>query len=76
MCQEHPFQSIKNWNKMERNMKKGLTKRYRKFGWDFFELLDLRRQTKVREKHKKSFSKRARAFEKEQFRNEVLKNIE
>lgn len=49
-------------------MKKGLTKRYRKFGWEFFELLDWRRQTKIRKKYKRSFSKRARAFEKEQLR--------
>lgn len=57
-------------------MKRGLTKRYRIFGWEFMELLDWRRQTKVRKKYKKSFSKRARAFENEQFRNEVLKNME
>ncbi len=57
-------------------MKKGLTKRYKKFGWEFFELLDWRRQMKIRNKYKKSFTKRARVFEKEQFRNEILKNIE
>ena len=44
-------------------MKRGLTKRYRKFGWEFFELLDWRREVKVRKKYKKSFSKRARALE-------------
>ena len=55
-------------------MKKGLTKRYRKFGWEFFELLDWRRKVKVRKKYKKSFSKRARAFEKIDVRNEVLNN--
>ena len=31
-------------------MKRGLTKRYRKFGWEFFELLDWRREVKVRKK--------------------------
>ena len=57
-------------------MKKGLTKRYRKFGWEFFELLDWRREVKVRKKYKKSFSKRARAFENRDVRNEILNNIE
>ena len=57
-------------------MKRGLTKRYRKFGWEFFELLDWRREVKVRKKYKKSFSKRARAYENRDVRNEVLNNIE
>ena len=56
-------------------MKKGLTKRYRKFGWEFFELLDWRREVKVRKKYKKSFSKRVRAYENRYVRNEVLDNI-
>ena len=57
-------------------MKKGLTKRYIKFGWEFFEMLDWRRQTKIRKKYKKSFSKRARAYENRDVKKEVLNNIE
>jgi hypothetical protein len=46
----------------------GLRHRYKSFGWDYFELLYWRRFKKVRSKHKNSFSKRARAREKEQLR--------
>ena len=38
-------------------MKKGLTKRYIKFGWEFFEMLDWRRQTKIRKNIKNLFLK-------------------
>lgn len=56
-------------------MKQGLTKRYRKFGWEFLELLDWRREGKVRKSYKKSFSGRARANDKKIVRNIILTEI-
>jgi len=56
-------------------MKQGLTKRYRKFGWEFYELLDWRRSGKVRKSYKKSFNGRARANDKKAVRDIVLSEI-
>lgn len=56
-------------------MKRGLTKRYRTFGLEFYELLDWRREGKVRKSYKKSFSGRARASDKKIVRDIVSSEI-
>lgn len=56
-------------------MKRGLTKRYRKFGWEFLEMFDWRREGKVRKSYKKSFNGRARANDKKVVRDIISSEI-